>query len=104
MLETGRHMRVGTIRVGGPTGQIIEVGSVAAGRFLAAASECGHYGPIDVPDDPACEEAVRDFEVYRNELSGQFQHAASERTRDMVRQRSIAAALMRKALNWRRPA
>lgn len=102
MLETGRQMRVGTIRVGGPTGQIIEVGSVEAGRFLAVASECGHYGPIEVPDDAACDEAVRDFEGYRDELSGRFQHAAAERTRDPVRQRSIAAALMRKSLNWRR--
>jgi len=103
MTETGSHLRAGTLRVGGPTGAVLDVGSAARARFLASAAECGHYGPIDVPNDASAESAVTRFESYRRDLQARFAIAATERTRDARRQRPIAAQLMRKALTWRRP-
>jgi type I restriction-modification system DNA methylase subunit len=101
MMETGRQLRAGTIRVGGPTGHIFEVGSVKRARFLQTLAECGHYGSVRVPDDEECESAFQEFTRYKKELTQRFDALASQRTRDQRRQRQIVAALMRKALSWR---
>ncbi len=102
MLETGTRLRAGTIRVGGPTGEVLDVGSVARAQFAQAASLCGIYGTLTMPDDTACEEAIHAFETYRKELSQQFALLATQRTRDERKQRAIGEALMRRALGWRR--
>ena len=102
MIETERLLRAGTIRVGGPSGEVIEVGSVPKGRFLQALSESGRYGPVSVPDDTACEVAVQEFGRYREDLRRRFSELAAQRTRDQRRQRAIDNALMRKALSWRK--
>lgn len=39
MMETGRQLRVGTIRVGGATGTVMDVGSLDKGRFLQGLAE-----------------------------------------------------------------
>jgi hypothetical protein len=103
MLETGRRLRVGTIRVGGPGGPVIEVGSVARARYAAAAALCGYSGAIPMPDDADCDSAVQEFERYRSQLQQRFAALAAQRTRDARKQRAIAEALMRRALACRRP-
>jgi type I restriction-modification system DNA methylase subunit len=103
MLETGTRLRAGTIRVGGPKGEVLDVGSVARARFAQAASLCGVYGTLRMPDDGGCEEAVQGFDAYRKDLSQQFSVLASQRTRDERKQRAIGEALMRKAMAWRTP-
>lgn len=102
MLDVGQHLRVGTIRVGGAGGQVLDVGSLHKAKFLAAQSECGHYGPIELPDEETCQVAVELFEDYKRELGGRFDNMARERTRDARRQRAIAASLLKRALAWRR--
>jgi hypothetical protein len=104
MLDTGRHLRAGTIRVGGPQGPVLDLGSVHCAQFLANVALSGHYGPVAIPDEAACPEAVRNFERYRGELEERFQILAAERTRDAKRQRALAEILLRRALTWRRPA
>jgi hypothetical protein len=104
MLETGRRLRAGTVRVGGSTGVVMEVGSVARARFAEALAQCGYYGSVHLPDDQACEAALQEFGRYRSELARRFSELASQRTRDQRKQRAIADVLMRKALNWRRAA
>jgi len=101
MLETGTRLRAGTIRVGGPTGERLDVGSVARARFAQAASLCGIYGTLQMPDDSACEEAIQAFEAYRKDLSQQFGVLAAQPTRDERKQRTIADVLMRRALAWK---
>lgn len=102
MLETGRQLRAGTVRIGGPRdGTVLDVGSIARARFLAALAQCGHSGAVRIPDDAECERAVREFERYRSELVSRFAALAAQRTRDQRRQRAIADALLRKALSWR---
>lgn len=100
MMETGRQLRVGTIRVGGSTGPVLDVGSFERARFLQALAECGRYGSVRVPDDNECESAYEEFTRYKQELAGRFVALAMQRTRDQRRQRQIMAALMRRALAW----
>jgi hypothetical protein len=102
MLETGRQLRVGTIRVGGANGAILEVGSVHKAHYLEAMADCGYYGPVRIPDDPECETAYQEFAQYKASLAEQFTNLAAQHTRDQRRQRAIVDALMRKALAWRR--
>lgn len=103
MMETGRHLAAGTIRVGGPDGQVIEVGSQAKADYLAAAAECGLYGIIRVPaDDRRCEQAVGEFRKYCRGLETKFKDLAAQRTRDSKKQKAIVSALMHRALAWRR--
>jgi len=102
MMETGRQLRAGTIRVGGPTGHVREVGSVVRACYLQTLAECGHYGSVRVPDDGECESALEEFTRYKRELTQRLDALASQRTRDQHRQRQIVAALMRKVLSWRR--
>ncbi|MCH7843150.1 MAG: hypothetical protein IID01_10335, partial [Chloroflexi bacterium] len=101
MMETGRQLRVGTIRVGGTTGIVMDVGSLEKGLFLKALAECGHYGSVRVPNEEECVDANREFERYKSDLAQRFATLAAQRTRDERRQRPIVAALMRKALAWR---
>ena len=102
MIETGRQLRVGTIRVGGSTGTVLEVGSIEKARFLEALAECGRYGSVRIPEDAECGSAYQEFTRYKQELTQQFNALAIQRTRDSRRQRQIGTALMRKALAWRR--
>ena len=64
LLNTGGLLEAGTIRVGGTDGEVIDVGSVARGRFLWALSLCHRAGPIRLPDDDQCQDAVDSFEQY----------------------------------------
>ncbi|MBI2866666.1 MAG: SAM-dependent DNA methyltransferase [Chloroflexi bacterium] len=101
MIDTGRRLRAGTIRVGGPKGEVMDVGSVARGFYAATMALCGHSGPIPMPEDADCESAVQEFARYRTKLEQQLKALATERTRDTRKQRAIAEALMRRALAWR---
>lgn len=98
MMDTGRQLKVGTIRVGGNTGQVIEVDTMEKARFIQAMAECGHYGSIRVPSDTESAKAYADFVQYKQELNEKFVPLAKQRTRDEKRQRQIVAALMRRAL------
>ncbi|MCH9036474.1 MAG: hypothetical protein IH860_04025 [Chloroflexi bacterium] len=104
MLETRRGLKAGTIRVGGPTGENMEVGSVPRAHFLSALAQCGHYGHVRLPEDAECEAALSEFHRYQQQLIKQFKQLASQRTRDSRKQKAIVDVLMRKALHWRRPA
>jgi hypothetical protein len=99
MLETGRLVPAGSIRVGGATGTVHVVGSVAQCEFLEAVSECGRYGLVEIPrDDQQCMDALKEFERYRAELQARFTEFAERRTNDASKQRAIVKALMRLAL------
>jgi type I restriction-modification system DNA methylase subunit len=102
MIETGRQLRAGTIRVGGPTGSVIEVGSVAKARYLAALSQCGIYGQVSLPDDSVCQEAISQFYAYRAEIFSRLTSAVAERVGAPARQRAVLAVLQRNILTWRR--
>ncbi len=101
MMETGRRLRAGTIRVGGPAEAVIEVGSVARGRYAAVMALCGHSGMIAMPEDAECDRAVATFEDYRRELEQRFETLAAQRTRDTRKQKAIVDTLLRRALAWR---
>jgi len=101
LMETGKHLRAGTIRVGGKGGTEHDVGSVAKAKFIEAAAISGRYGPIRVPVEDECEAAVGEFGRYCNELRARFQELAAQRTRDGKKQKAIIEALMRRALRWR---
>ena len=99
MMETGRHVAAGSIRVGGPSGTVHPVGSVPKCEFLLAASECGRYGVIEIPkDDSDCESAVREFRSYVADLQLRFQALAEQRTNHFKKQQAIAKILLRSAL------
>ena len=102
MMEGGGLLRTGTIRVGGTGGEVIEVGTVARGRFLESLSLCHRSGQIRLPDDAVCEDAASNFTQYRQELQGRCSELARQRTSDQQRQRAVFNALIRKALQWRR--
>ena len=101
LMETGKHLRAGTIRVGGKGGTEHDVGSVAEAKFIEAAAMSGRYGPIRVPVEEECEAAVGELGRYCNELRARFQELAAQRTRDGKKQKAIIEALMRRALRWR---
>lgn len=101
MMETGRQLRVGTVRVGGATSQVLDVGSVEKARFLQVLAECGHYGSVRVPAESECSSAYHEFSQYKQELTEKFVPLAQQRTRDERRQRQIVVALMRRALSYR---
>jgi len=102
MMTTGRHLRAGTMRVGGRTGTEHDVGGIGRARFLAAAAECGYYGPLKVPTEEEAEIAAQEFGRYRQDLRRQFRQFAAQRTRDERKQRAIVEALLRMALRWRK--
>jgi len=99
MMETGRHVAAGSIRVGGPSGTVHPVGSVPKCEFLLAASECGRYGVIEIPkNDSDCESAVREFRNYVADLQTRFQVLAEQRTNHFKKQQAIAKILLRSAV------
>jgi hypothetical protein len=100
-METGRQIRVGTIRVCGSTGAVMDVGTLDKARFLQALAECGRYGSVRVPNDHECKRAYQEFHRYKQELEERFRALAGQRTRDPRTQRQITAALTRRALAWR---
>ena len=102
MFEDGNHLRVGTIRVGGRDGEVIEVGNVQRCRFLEALSRCHRSGQVRLPKEETCEEAVNSFDQYRKDLQDRCTHLAQQRTPDQGRQRATVTALLRRALQWRR--
>ena len=81
----------------------MDAGSVAQARFLEALSLCHRAGQVRLPADDVCDDAVSAFEHYRAELRSRCQKLARTRTRDERRHSAIVAALLRKALQWRRP-
>ena len=103
LVDEGDLLRAGTIRVGGQDGEVMDVGSVARARFLEALAKCHRAGQVRLPGDDVCNDAVRGFEQYCSELRSRFSELASQRTTDQRRQKSIANALLRKALQWRKP-
>ena len=96
-------LEAGTIRVGGTHGEVIDVGSVARGRFIWALSLCHRAGRIRLPEDNQCQDAVDSFEQYHQDLQDRCSNLARQTTSNQSRQRTITAALLRKALQWRRP-
>ena len=103
MIAQGNHLRVGTIRVGGRDGEVIDVGSFSRGRFLEALSLCHRSGQVRLPSDDICEAAVNNFDQYRNSLQNRCVQLAQQRTADQRRQKTVADSLLRKALQWERP-
>ena len=102
LMDTGTLLKVGTIRVGGRDGEVIDVGSVSRSRFLEALSLCHRAGQVRLPGEEICEDAVSSFSQYRRDLQNRFSKLAQHRTSDQRRQRAIIDALLRKALQWRR--
>ena len=102
MMEGGSLLRAGTIRVGGPAGEIMDVGTVSKSRFLQAMALCYHSGIVKLPSDEVCDRAVNDFNQYRQDLESRFTNLASQRTFDQQRQKAVFNALIRKAMQWRR--
>ena len=102
MMDAGGLLRVGTIRVGGRDGEVIDVGNVSRARFLEALSLCHRDGQVRLPTDDLCDDAVSSFGQYRSELQDRCSELARQRATDQRRQRVIVNALLRKALQWRR--
>ena len=102
MIETGILLSVGTIRVGGRDGEVIDVGSISRARFLEALSLCHRSGQVILPNDAVCDDAVSSFDKYRNDLRKRCLWLAQQRTSDQRRYRAIVNALLRKAIQWRR--
>ena len=102
MMERGTVLRAGTVRIGGRNGEVLDVGTVSRSMFLEALSECHRSGPVRLPDDKTCEDAVNNFSQYRKELADKCVQLAQQRTPNQQRQRTVANALLRKALQWRK--
>ena len=102
LIDVGGLLRVGTIRVGGRDGEVIDLGSFSRSRFLEAMSLCHRAGHVRLPADDVCDDAVSRFDRYRQELRDRCSRLAQQRTSDQRRQRGIVNALLRKALQWTR--
>ena len=102
LIDIGSLLRVGTIRVGGRNGEVIDAGSAFRSRFLEALSLCHQTGQVRLPSEDVCAAAVSRFSQYRQELRDRCHQLAQQRTANQSRQRAIAGALIRKALQWRR--
>ena len=100
MMEQDNLLRAGTVRVGGMSGEVLEMGTVPRSRFLEDLSACSRSGPVRLPDDAMCEEAVNSFNQYRQELERRCLQLAQQRTPEQQRQRAVANVLLRKALQW----
>ena len=103
MMDADGLLSAGKIRVGGRHGEVIDVASVSRARFLEALSLCHRTGQVRLPGDDTCNDAVSNFGQYRSELQDRCSELARQRTTDQSRQRTIVNALLRKALQWRRP-
>ena len=102
LMDDAGLLRVGTIRIGGLNGEVIDASSAFRARFLEALSMCHQTGQVRLPGDDVCAEAVNRFAEYRQELRNRVSLLAQQRTADQRRQRAIVDALMRRALQWRR--
>jgi len=102
LFESERLLRAGTVRVGGRDGQVIDVGTVSQALFLQALSRCHRTGQVRLPTTHVCDEALESFTKYYEELRNRCTSLASQRSPDQRRQRAIANALLRKALQWTR--
>ena len=102
LMDIGNLLKVGTIRVGGRDGEVIDVGSVSRARLLEALSLCHRTGLVRLPSEQACDDAVSSFARYRQDLRDRCSQLAQLRTPDQRRQRAIIDALLRRALQWRR--
>ena len=103
MIDADGMLMAGTIRVGGRDGEIIDVGSVPQARFLEALSMCHREGQVSLPPDQVCDDAVSSFHQYRTELRARISQLTHRRTTNRQRRTAITNALLRKALQWRRP-
>ena len=95
-------LRAGTVRIGGRDGEVIDIESPYRARFLEALSMCHRTGRVRLPDDDVSAAALDSFDEYRQELEDRCFALARQRTHDQGRQRAIANALFRKALQWQR--
>ena len=102
MIAMDQLLQIGTIRVGGKDGEVLNVSSHARARFIEALSECHRSGEVRLPDDEVCEQAVSRFSQYREDLRERCSQLAARITQNRTRQNAIVNALMRKALQWRR--
>ena len=102
LMDIGNLLKVGTIRVGGRDGEVIDVGSDSRARFLEALSVCHRTGQVRLPSEDVCDDAISSFAQYRQDLRDRCSQLAQLRTPDQRRQRAIVDALLRKALQWRR--
>ena len=102
MMDQDNLLKAGTVRVGGRNGEVLDAGTVSRSRFLEALSACHRSGLIRLPNDKICEDAVNNFNQYRNELEDRCIQLAQRRTPEQQRQRTVANALLRKALQWRK--
>ena len=102
MFDTDGLVKRGTIRVGGQTGQVINVGTTQRSQFLQALSFCHRWGQIRLPDNEACENAVQDFKKYRDNIEELCSRLVNQRVSNEHRQKAVTTALMRKALQWRK--
>ena len=102
LMDEAGLLRVGTIRIGGRGGEVIDVRGAFRARFLEAISLCHQAGQVRLPSEDVCAEAVSRFSHYRQELRDRCHQLAQQRTANQSRQRAIAGALIRKALQWRR--
>ena len=102
LMESHGLLRAGTVRVGGSDGDVIDVGTVSRALFVQALSLCHRTGYVQLPSNEACDEAVRSFATYHQELRERCSHVAKLRSPDQRRQRSIAALLLRRSLQWKR--
>ena len=96
-------LKMGTVRIGGDDGVVIDVGTTPRGRFLEALSQCHRSGRVRLPDAAVCDEATLTFEKYRQNLQKRCSELAKKRTPDEGRQRAVVNVLLRKAVQWRRP-
>ena len=103
LMDIGNLLKMGTIRVGGRDGEVIDVGSVSRARFLEALSLCHRTGQVRLPSEQVCDDAVSSFARYRRDLQDRCSQLAQQRTADQRRQRAIIDALLRRALQWHRP-
>ena len=102
LIDIGGLLKAGTVRVGGRDGEVMDAGSVSRARFLEALSLCHRAGQVTLPADDICDDAVSAFDQYRLELRRRCSLLAQTRTRDQRRQQAVVAALLRRALQWRR--
>ena len=102
MIAMDGLLQIGTLRVGGKDGEVLQVSSHPRARFIEALSECHRSGDILLPGDDICDQAVSRFTQYRDELRERCSQIAARTTRNKSRQNAIVDTLMRKALQWRR--
>ena len=102
LMDMDNMLRAGSLRVGGPQGQVVDAGSVSRALFLEALANCHRTGQVRLPPDETCQQAVGDFNKYCVNIRTNWDQLANEYTSDPRRSRAITDALMRKTLQWTR--